>query len=78
MHNMQRAASHKWLRAHFPLRGVCSDCGAEKRTHRAYRLHPKPYTKNPDDYIELCPKCHAKFDGYFGKATHAAQAATST
>lgn len=47
---------------HFHVRkqrtGRCSNCGKVGRTDMAYKHHPAPYTRNPDDYHELCRSCH--------------------
>lgn len=53
---------HDWLRQNYPLKDVCEECGAEGLTHLSYQHHPDPYTRNRDDYRELCPTCHGRFD----------------
>jgi hypothetical protein len=58
-------AIHKWLNAQYPKTGVCEECEQQaSRTHYAYKHHPKPYTRNRDDYRELCTSCHKRFDGH--------------
>lgn len=65
---------HTWLLKWCPKVGVCEECGANvgtrrpKGTHWAFLRHPEPHTRNPDDYRELCPACHAAFD--FGGDKH--------
>ncbi len=56
------SAIHTWLRKRYPLSGVCSRCGGEKWTERAFLRWPKPYTRDPDDYEEMCRSCHTKYD----------------
>jgi hypothetical protein len=52
---------HRWLRDHFPKAGMCEDCGKQGRTHYA-SVNGHVYTRNRDDYAELCPSCHNKRD----------------
>jgi hypothetical protein len=59
---------HSWLNRNFPKVGLCEQCGADvggrghAGTHYAFLRHPEPYTRNRDDYRELCPKCHTALD----------------
>jgi hypothetical protein len=53
---------HQWLDRQHPKKGACSDCGREGKTHRAFLRHPESYTRNPDDYRELCSSCHQRMD----------------
>jgi hypothetical protein len=56
-------AIHMWLSGHFPKSGTCEECGeVTGKTQHAFRRHPEPYTRNRDDYRELCPSCHKLFD----------------
>jgi NUMOD3 motif len=55
-------ALHRWLNRNFPKAGVCEECGHEGKTEHAFKRHPEPYTREPDDYRELCRSCHLKFD----------------
>jgi hypothetical protein len=52
------AAIHLWLLVKHPKTGVCERCGREARTDHAYKHHPLPYTRNREDYEELCRSCH--------------------
>lgn len=62
------SALHAWLRRHYPPTGICEECEEDVGTHKptgthyAFRHHPKPHTRDRDDYRELCPSCHATFD----------------
>lgn len=55
------SAIHKWMRTHHPKAGVCDQCGCEARTHYAAKDHGN-YTRNREDYMELCPRCHVHHD----------------
>lgn len=54
---------HKYLARHNTKRGVCSHCdsGRAKRTEWALRKG-RTYSRNIDDYIELCSSCHKFYD----------------
>jgi len=53
--------AHWWLRENFPKAGQCDECGTkEKPTEYAFKYHPKPHTRNREDYRELCCSCHVK------------------
>ncbi len=62
------AAIHRWLRHWHPKTGICERChvdvGPKGRggTHYALRNQTEPYTRDRDDYLELCPACHVRFD----------------
>lgn len=53
---------HTWLRKNVPKVGVCSKCGKEGKTDRAFLHHPAQHTRNVEDYVELCRSCHVRFD----------------
>jgi hypothetical protein len=54
---------HSWLRRNFPKTGVCEDCGAvaTSRAHD-YASIDHTYTRNREDWLELCRACHKKLD----------------
>lgn len=56
------SAVHQYLRSHFPKAGRCEQCGLEGRT--VYALtHGKSYSRDREDYRELCQRCHIIYDG---------------
>lgn len=57
---------HSWLLSHFPKTHVCETCGKEGKTDFSFRWHPKPYTRNRNDYRELCRSCHTRYDVEIG------------
>jgi len=52
-------ALHDYIERLKPRPDCCEKC---EKPHRRLYLHNKDhlYSRNPDDYIYLCPKCHAK------------------
>lgn len=57
-------AIHKWLATHFPKSGICEHCGgASKKMANDYALiHGREYSREREDYLELCRSCHRKYD----------------
>lgn len=61
-------AIHVWLLRNFPKTGTCDLCGGtperKKRsaTQFAFKHHPKPHTRNRDDFYEVCIPCHRALD----------------
>ncbi len=57
---------HFWLIRNVKKKSYCEYCHRNKnevsRLTFAYKYHPKPHTKNPKDYLILCPSCHQKKD----------------
>lgn len=53
---------HVWLLRHYPKIGKCEKCNKEGKTDHAYKYNPKPYTRNREDYMELCRGCHVRYD----------------
>lgn len=55
-------AIHGYLCKHYPKSGVCEECGnTAAKTHYAV-IHGHPYTRNCEDYRELCVPCHMRYD----------------
>lgn len=54
-------ALHAWLIKNFPKTGICDECGAEARTDYSL-IHDRDYSRNRDDYRELCRPCHNAYD----------------
>jgi hypothetical protein len=59
-----KEAKHMWVRRHYPVTGRCDECGATGRTQYAFKHHPADYTRNRDDYRELCVTCHRRADAW--------------
>lgn len=57
------AGAHGWLRSIYPKCGICEHCGTRGATDYAFRRHPLPYTRDREDYEELCRSCHMNSDG---------------
>ncbi len=54
-------ATHLWMNKHHPRTGTCEDCGStDRRTEYASIGHT--YTRNRDDWRELCKRCHTVLD----------------
>ncbi len=71
------SAIHQWLKKHYPKISRCYECGREGKTDLAFRHHPEPHTRNREDYLELCRKCHRKMDDpIYGWSKQLATAAT--
>lgn len=58
---MAYKAIHLYLNAHFPKAGACDECGAQGRTHYAL-IHGREYSRDREDYRELCSPCHGQYD----------------
>ena len=54
-------ALHTYLRKHFPKSGICDECGEAKRTEYAL-IKGSEYSRNREDYRELCKLCHNRYD----------------
>lgn len=55
-------AFHLWINKHYPKTGRCDLCrGEHRRTHRAMR-DPAILSRDPLDWLELCPSCHKTYD----------------
>lgn len=52
---------HSYLCAHFPKTGTCEECGRKTRTVYAL-IHGREYSRNREDYLELCQSCHIRGD----------------
>jgi hypothetical protein len=54
-------AIHFHLLTHFPKTGVCEKCGRSARTQHAL-IHGREYSRDRQDYRELCQPCHGQYD----------------
>jgi hypothetical protein len=52
---------HAWMRRNHPKTGTCAGCGASSKTEWAL-IHGREYSRDRDDYRELCRKCHSRYD----------------
>lgn len=55
-------AAHLWLIQHYPKSGICESCGEHRKTQHAFSGATGSWSRNRDDYLELCPSCHKRFD----------------
>lgn len=68
-------AKHSWIRKHFGRAAICEnmDCSYPKRVDAGRKTIKKPsryewaniskkYKRDKNDYIQLCPSCHRKWD----------------
>ena len=53
---------HAWLRANKPNPGHCECCGSTGKLEIA-SINRHNYSRNLDDYMYLCVKCHRNLDG---------------
>lgn len=54
------STKHKWLSSHYQKKGICEICGKKIKTEWA-NIDGK-YLRREDNYLELCRKCHVRFD----------------
>ena len=55
-------ALHGWLRKMYQKNGICDKCSSFTEPTEFSLIHGRLYTKNREDYRELCKKCHMKYD----------------
>lgn len=55
-------AKHRWLQKHMPRTGTCARCKTSEKKLDIACKNGK-YTRNFDDYMWLCRKCHFEYDG---------------
>ena len=57
---------HAWVRYHKSKSGICSVCHVDFGTERGHATHwanlDHQYRRILDDYVEMCPSCHKKYD----------------
>jgi len=57
------ATIHSWNNSKYPKQNKCSHCYT--KTAKKYEwalLHGKSHSRGIDNYIELCKRCHIKYD----------------
>ena len=52
---------HNWMERRYPKTGRCEHCGISGATDYAAIDHA--YTRNREDWLELCRACHIILDG---------------
>jgi hypothetical protein len=60
------SAKHTWIESIKGKPRKCEDCGTEKAKKFEWANIDHKYSRNPDDYIRLCHKCHIKLDKALG------------
>lgn len=55
-------ALHTHLNKYYPKTGICDECGKATRTDYAL-IEGREYSREREDYRELCRKCHVDYDG---------------
>lgn len=64
------SAVHSWLKNKFGPAKKCEHCRAVKAVRYEYALiKGERYEKKRGNFIELCSKCHKKYDGIIEKLT---------
>lgn len=57
---------HDWVRRYKTKTGICTHCRKDKGTLTGHATQwaniDALYRRNLDDYIELCPSCHKRYD----------------
>lgn len=55
---------HMWVRKNLGSAKMCEDCGKQGSGHSMHWANiSKQYKRDLSDWKQLCPKCHAIFDG---------------
>jgi len=54
-------AKHTYLSKHYPKSGICEECGETKPTDYAL-IKGRQYSRDREDYRELCRGCHVIYD----------------
>lgn len=55
-------AIHGYLCAHYPKSGICDECSRSTSRTEYALIHGREYTRNREDYRELCRPCHMRYD----------------
>jgi hypothetical protein len=55
-------ATHTYLCKHFPKSGICDECGKPAARTEYALIKGREYSRNREDYRELCKLCHNRYD----------------
>lgn len=58
-------AKHTYMSKHYPKSGTCESCGKSGYTEYAL-IKGREYSRDRQDYQELCRPCHNSYDGMGG------------
>ncbi|MES2216660.1 MAG: NUMOD3 domain-containing DNA-binding protein [Patescibacteria group bacterium] len=59
--NVKYSGIHMWIRKNKTPTNICEHCGKTKN-RMAWANKDHKYSRNLNDWIRLCPKCHKKYD----------------
>lgn len=60
--NVGYSGLHKYLRTHYPKTGICDECGKHAPRTDYALIKGRTYSRNREDYRELCHACHMRYD----------------
>ena len=60
--NVDINSLHQWIRRNLKIAKKCEFCGRESRIQLANKHKHKKYTRDINDYHQLCGRCHIHFD----------------
>ncbi len=58
--NATKRSIHSWIQTHFERKNVCEHCNQNKKTDWSHKTHK--YSRNREEWQELCRSCHQKYD----------------
>ena len=53
---------HMWVRKHWGKDKVCEICGTTRHSKYVWANKNHKYSRNRDDWMRLCSKCHFNYD----------------
>lgn len=66
--SVKYVALHTWVRRNFTKQPGCEMCGSIDDKNYNWANKSNKYTRNRDDWLFLCKKCHNNFDNVANKA----------
>ncbi len=60
--NATYAAIHMWVKKHWGMPDHCDFCHCEQASRFEWCNKDKQYRRVREDWIQLCPSCHGRFD----------------